>query len=192
MEIILATRNKGKKRELEDIFQGKAKLLTLDDINFTEEIVEDGNSFFANAMIKCQTIFNISNKPVLADDSGLMVEYLNGEPGIYSARYGDKPNATDHDRLLYLLSRLNNVPFEQRQAAFVSSLILYLSPIKFYAVQETCDGIIATEPKGENGFGYDPVFYLPDYEKTMAELEKSEKNRISHRGKAARKLNLLL
>jgi XTP/dITP diphosphohydrolase len=182
-EIILATYNNHKTYELNTIFGNDVKLVTLKELDFNEEIIEDGKTFTENSMIKCKRIYEKYGKPVLADDSGLCVEALNGEPGIYSARFGGK-NLSDQDRYLLLLKKLKGQ--KNLSASFVCALTLLINPNRFFVVQEEVKGEITLEPRGKNGFGYDPVFYLKEFDKTVAELIDSEKNSISHRGKAAK------
>ena len=167
-EIILCTFNENKKKELSDIFDNDIKILSLKDINYKEQIIE--------------TVYKSLKKPVMADDSGLCVEALNGEPGIYSARYGGK-NLNDIQRYKYLLNNLEKS--DNLNASFVCSLVLYINPNRIFIIQEEIKGQITFNPSGNNGFGYDPIFYLKDKKKTMAELSSDEKNKISHRGKAA-------
>ncbi|HPO48820.1 MAG TPA: RdgB/HAM1 family non-canonical purine NTP pyrophosphatase [Spirochaetota bacterium] len=181
-EIIIATNNKGKIEEFNDIFENKVILRTLKEVGFEGEIIENGNTFIENALIKCKTIYDIYKKPVLADDSGLCVNALEGAPGVFSARYGDE-GLTDKDRYLLLLKNLEGK--NDRTAAFVCALVLYKNPNQIYVIQEEFKGEITKNPRGENGFGYDPVFFLKDYDKTVAELPNEIKNKISHRAKAS-------
>lgn len=182
-EIILATFNKNKKRELSNLFGDNIILKTLNEINFNEEIIEDRTSFIENALKKCESVYNKIKKPVMADDSGLCVEALDGGPGIYSARYGGE-GLNDKERYQYLLSMIKDM--KNLNASFVCALVLYLNKNKIYIIQEEVKGQITFEPKGNNGFGYDPIFYIPELKKTMAELTENEKDQISHRGKAAK------
>ncbi len=181
-EIIIATNNKGKIEEFNDIFENKIILRTLKEVGFEGEIIENGNTFIENALIKCKTIYDIYKKPVLADDSGLCVNALGGAPGVFSARYGGE-GLTDKERYLLLLKNLEGK--NDRTAAFVCSLVLYKNPNQIYVIQEEFKGEITKNPRGENGFGYDPVFFLKDYDKTVAELPNEIKNKISHRAKAS-------
>lgn len=187
--IILCTNNEHKLKELSAIFGNKVSLTSLKDINFHDDIIENGNSFIENALIKCETVFKNIQKPVMADDSGICVNALDGKPGIYSARYGGE-GLSDKERYQYLLHKLDGK--DDLNASFVCALVLYLNPNRIFIVQEETKGIITFTPKGNNGFGYDPIFYLPDLNKTAAELSDKEKNRISHRGKAAKKMSLIL
>ncbi len=182
-EIILATFNKNKKRELSNLLGNYIKLKTLDEVNFHKKIIENGNSFIENSIIKCESVFKVINKPIIADDSGITVDALNGAPGIYSARYGGQ-SLNDIERYQYLLKKLKNS--NNLNASFVCALVLFINKNKMYIIQEEVKGIITFEPKGNNGFGYDPIFFIPGLNKTMAELSEKEKDEISHRGKAAR------
>jgi len=188
-EIILATYNNHKAKEFSEIFGNKIKIKTLKEINFNEKIIENGNSFIENSLIKCKTVYNKIKKPVIADDSGIAVNVLNGKPGIHSARYGNK-KFTDEERYLYLLSKLKKA--DDLTAAFVCALTLYINPNRVYIIQEETRGLITFDPKGKNGFGYDPIFYLPEFSKTAAQLSNKEKNQISHRGKAAKRMKIII
>lgn len=188
-EIIVATGNTHKLKEFESIFGNGIKFFSLIDVCFTGEIIEDGSSFIENSIIKCNSIYKIYKKPVLADDSGLSVAQLNGEPGIYSARFGGS-ELNDRDRYELLLTKLDKT--KDLSASFVCALTLYINPNKIYIIQEEIAGKITFTPRGTNGFGYDPIFYLKEFDKTMAELTEQEKNLISHRGKAGKKIIGLL
>ena len=160
--------------------------VSLKDEGIEIEVVEDGETFAENARLKAEAVYNIVHCPVIADDSGLEIDFLDGAPGIYSARYAGE-NATDKERMEKVLSELEGTDESLRTARFVCALYCSLDDETEYSVLGTCDGVIGTEPVGENGFGYDPIFVLPDG-RTMAELEASEKNEISHRANALRKL----
>jgi XTP/dITP diphosphohydrolase len=154
-------------------------------------VSETGKTFEENAKIKARAYARISNLTTIADDSGLEVDALKGAPGIYSARYaGEK--ASDSQRNEYLLAKLADVPWEERKARFQCVIAVALTNGQIKIFTETCAGIIAFQPCGKNGFGYDPVFYLPELGKTMAELTFEEKNAISHRGQAGMKLQQFL
>lgn len=181
-KIIIATGNSHKTEEFKKIFSGSLIIEDLKTLNFKEEIIENGLTFIDNALIKCRTVYEKYKLPVLADDSGLSVNALNGQPGVLSARYGGE-NLNDRDRYELLLTNMKDM--KDRSASFICALVLYLSPNRIYIVQEECSGIIADVPSGAGGFGYDPVFFLPQFGKTMAELSSSEKNSISHRGRAS-------
>jgi XTP/dITP diphosphohydrolase len=183
MEIILATNNSNKVKEFNSIFGNEIKLVTLKEIGYTKEIIEDGSTFVENSMIKCKTVYNEFRMPVLADDSGLCVEALNGEPGILSARFGGN-GLTDADRYNLLLEKVKGE--KNLNASFVCALVFYINPNRFFIVQEEVKGEITFDARGKNGFGYDPVFYIKEFGKTAAELTDAEKNSVSHRGKAAK------
>lgn len=154
-------------------------------------VEENHPSYEENARLKAVTYAGASHRITLADDSGLEVDALGGEPGIRSARAAGE-NASDKDRVEHLLSRLKEVPWEKRTARFVCTIAIAIPGGKVETCQGDCRGLIALEPKGDNGFGYDPVFYFPELGKTMAELPLEIKNQVSHRGKAARKAYQLL
>jgi XTP/dITP diphosphohydrolase len=180
--IILATSNNHKLKEFRNIFGGDVELTPLNGVNFTKEIVEDGSTFVENAMIKCREVYAEFKRPVLADDSGLCVDALDGGPGVLSARFGGKDMGST-DKCKLLLSKLEGV--KDPGASFICALVLYINPNRFFVVQEEFRGKITFDMKGTKGFGYDPVFFLEEYGKTVAELDEDEKNRISHRGKAS-------
>jgi XTP/dITP diphosphohydrolase len=189
-ELIIATNNQHKLREFSGIFGTEYNLKSLKDINYKNEIIENGSTFIENSLIKCREVYNERKIPVISDDSGLCVEALNGEPGIYSARFGGN-GLTDQNRCRLLLEKLNGI--ENSKASFVCALVLYMNPNRIYIVQEEVRGEIISGMRGDNGFGYDPIFYLKDFNKTMAELSENEKNSISHRGKAVKIMkNILL
>lgn len=191
-KLLLATTNRGKAREYRELLAGLPFVLTtLIDEGITLEVQENESSFEGNARLKATSYAVASGLITLADDSGLEVDTLNGEPGVRSARYaGD--NATDAERVQYLLKKISTVPQEQRTAHFRCVIALAESKEKVTVCQGSCDGIISFEPMGSNGFGYDPVFYFPEYNKTMAELSSEVKNQISHRGRAAREIYKVL
>jgi len=185
--IVVATHNEHKVKELQSIFE-KIELVSLKTLGYNKEIVEDGSSFFENALIKAKTIYNEYKMAVLSDDSGLCIEALNGEPGIHSARFGgDIPQSKKNELILKMVKDKKN-----RDASFVCSLVLYINERRFYIVQEELKGEITKEARGSNGFGYDPIFFLPDYNKTLAELDENEKNLISHRRKASNAIFAIL
>jgi len=187
-EIIFATFNNHKVYEINKIINN-CKIVSLKDINFTDEIIENENTFIGNSLIKCRSVYQRYKKPVLADDSGICVNQLNGDPGVYSARYGSS-KFNDKERYHFLLNQLDRN--KDLSASFVCALVLFVSPNRIYIAQEEIKGLITFDPKGNNGFGYDPIFFLKEYGKTMAELSDEEKNLISHRGKAAKILNKFL
>ena len=186
MEIIFATGNQNKLREFKQILSGTdALILSMKEAGFAGDIEENGSTFEENALIKARTIAKATGKLTLADDSGLEVDYLNKEPGIYSARYlgEDTPHSVKNASLI---ERLRGVPDEKRTARFVCAVAAVFPDGTEKVLRRTMEGIIAYEPAGTNGFGYDPIFYLPDRHCTNAELTPDEKNAISHRGKALR------
>lgn len=152
------------------------------------EVIEDGKSYKENALKKARQRAKELNEIVLADDSGLSVDYLEGAPGIYSARFGGE-DLNDEEKYLKVLKLLAGQPEAERKAAFISVIAL-VDPFKNLeiTVEGKCEGIIVKEPAGESGFGYDPIFYLPESDKTMAQISQSEKNKISHRGRALQKM----
>ena len=189
-KIIFATKNAGKFREVAHILgEEYFELLSLNDFNNVGEIVEDGNTFEENAIKKAKYVYGKYGLPVLADDSGLAVEQLNGEPGIYSARYAGE-NATDEENNLRLIEKVKDLP-EPHRAKFVCAAVYYNGNIILNAVGEVI-GRLLLEPRGKNGFGYDPLFLPDGYDQTTAELSLDEKNKISHRSKAFRSLFKLI
>ena len=192
MEIIFATGNKNKLREIRAILAGTdAQILSMAEAGFEGDIEEDGTSFEENALIKARTIAKQTGRLTLADDSGLVIDCLNGEPGIYSARYlgEDTPHSEKNKDLI---RRLDGVPDEKRSARFVCAVAAVFPDGREEVVTKTMEGRIAYESAGTNGFGYDPIFYLPERGCTNAELSPEEKNAISHRGKAMRAMCELL
>jgi len=191
-KLLLATNNQGKVREYRSLLENiPLKLVTLAEQGIATVVGETGESLEENAKLKATVIAAESQLLALADDTGLEVDVLGGEPGRLSARYAGE-NASDRDRVSYLLSRLKNVPWEKRSAHFRCVIAVATPSGEVDICQGECRGIIAFEPKGEQGFGYDPIFYLPELGKTMAELPLDIKNQVSHRGQAARKVYQLL
>lgn len=185
-KVIFATGNEGKMKEIREILGDlDIELLSLKDAGIHADIVEDGNSFEENAEIKAKTICEMTGEITLADDSGLEIDYLNKEPGVYSARYmGEDTSYTIKNQ--NLLDRLNGVPKEQRTARFVCAIAAVLPDKETLVTRETIEGYIGFEPQGENGFGYDPIFYVDEYNCSTASLPPDKKNEMSHRGKALR------
>ena len=184
--LVIATRNKGKTKEIKALLKDfPVNIKNLDDFGPIPHSEEDGDSFDENAYKKASSAARILGLPALADDSGLIVEALDGAPGIHSARYAGE-NATDEQRYLKLLEDMKGK--SNRKAAFecVISIAVPTGPALTYEAR--CEGLITTEPAGSNGFGYDPVFFYPPYNKTFAQITGEEKNRISHRGKALAEL----
>lgn len=181
-EILFATKNKGKLREVRQIaIENDLLILSLNDFPNTPDILETGKSFEENAIIKAKEYFNIFKLPCLTDDSGLMVEQLNNQPGIFSARYAGE-NATDNDNNIKLISELNSFP-EPHKAKYYC-VAVYVDDSNIITAHGEILGMITKYPKGLNGFGYDPHFIPEGYECTMAELDADTKNKISHRFKA--------
>jgi XTP/dITP diphosphohydrolase len=185
MRLLVATNNPGKVREYQDLLAGlNVELYGLTDLSITTEVDETGQTFEENARIKAAAYSRMSGLLTLADDSGLEVEALGQAPGVYSARYAGK-GATDADRYRKLLAALDGVPWEKRAARFRCVIALAWPDGRIETFQGRCEGVIAFEPKGTNGFGFDPVFYMPEYNCTMAELPEETKNQVSHRARAA-------
>jgi XTP/dITP diphosphohydrolase len=186
-KLLLATTNQGKAREYQAMLQGiPFKLVTLSNENITLDVDETGRTYEANARLKALTYAKESGLLTMADDSGLEMDALGGEPGIRSARYAGK-GVSDADRNDYLLSKLKNVPEKERGARFVCVTAIATPEGKVEIFYGECRGVITKAPRGTNGHGYDPVFYVPELGKTMAELTMEEKNRVSHRARAAAK-----
>ena len=187
-KIVFASKNRGKIRELNALLEGmNVNLLSLHDCPDVPNIIEDGNTFLENALKKARVISEYTGGTIIADDSGLEVDYLQGAPGIHSARYSGV-GATDERNIHKLLEELEGVPIEKRGAAFRCALVLYRTDGTFETFEGKLEGKIATEPTGSEGFGYDPVFIVPEQGKTVAQLDPETKNRISHRAIAFAKL----
>lgn len=183
-DLVLATRNAKKVEELKTLLADlPIRILSLRDFPEAPETPETGTTFAENAELKARAAALATGRPALADDSGLEVDALGGEPGVYSNRFAG-PTATDRDRYMRVLELMDGVPEDKRTARFRAAVAVARPDGETIVVEGTCEGRIALEPRGEHGFGYDPVFYLPELGKTMAELRPDEKNRISHRGKA--------
>jgi XTP/dITP diphosphohydrolase len=191
-KLLLATNNAGKLREFSSLLKGiPFQLTTLADHGIDVPVEEVGATFEDNARLKATACAAASQLLTLADDSGLEVDALGGEPGIMSARYaGD--DASDEQRVDYLLSKLKGIPWEQRQARFRCVIVIAHPSGETEVCEGECPGFIYFEPRGTQGFGYDPIFYLPELDKTMAELTVEEKNRTSHRARAAEKARQVL
>ncbi len=189
-KIIFATENQGKMREIRSILSDlKAEILSMKEAGITVEIIENGRTFDENALIKARTVAAAISEEedvaVLADDSGLEVDYLNKEPGIYSARYMGEDTSYE-EKNQNIINRLEGVPKEQRTARFVCAIAAVFANGESFLTKETIEGYIGWEPAGENGFGYDPIFYVDEYNCSTAELPAEVKNQLSHRGKALR------
>ena len=196
-KIVFATGNEGKMREIRMIMEDLGlEILSMKEAGVNVDIVEDGETFEENAMIKASAIAQALREDgvqavVLADDSGLEVDYLNKEPGVYSARYmGEDTSYTVKNA--NLIQRLEGVPDEERTARFVCVIAAVFPDGRKFATRAAIEGRIGYEERGQNGFGYDPIFYLPEYGKYSAELDPEEKNRISHRGKALEEMKKVL
>lgn len=190
MKLILASKNRHKAQEMQAILGDKITLVTQDEAGFADlDVVEDGKTFEENAIKKAVSVMEASGLPCIADDSGLCVDALDGAPGLYTARYaGEK--ATDDENIQKLLHELNGVEWEKRTARFVCVIAVAYpdrAPVTF---RGECEGFILTEKHGENGFGYDPIFYVEQFDKAMAELPAEVKNSISHRSRALAKLTI--
>ena len=188
MELLVATRNKGKLKEIQRLLADTGIIVKgLDECGDLPDVVEDGDTFSANAYKKASTMAQLTNYVTLADDSGLAVEALDGQPGIYSARYaGDSASDADNNRKL--LEDMVDVPFNHRQAAFHCVLALCTPDGNCQLFEGRLDGMILEQARGDGGFGYDPLFMIPEYGRTLAELPLDIKNRISHRGQAFKRL----
>ena len=185
-KIIFATGNENKLKEIRQIMQDMdVEIISMKEAGINIEVEETGTTFLENSYLKAKTIWDITGGIVMADDSGLVVDYLNGEPGLYSARYMGENTSYDIKNA-NILERMKAAKGNERSARFVASIVCILPNGKELSVVETMEGIIADKVAGENGFGYDPILYLPDYACTSAELSDNEKNKISHRGKALR------
>ena len=183
-KIIFATGNEGKMKEIREILGDLGyEILSMKEAGISVDVVEDGTTFEENAIIKAKAISEACHEIVLADDSGLEVDYMNKEPGVFSARFMGE-DTSYHIKNQAIIDRLEGVPEEERTARFVCVIAAVFPDGTQVTKRATIEGIIGYEEKGENGFGYDPIFYLPEYGKTTAELSPEEKNAISHRGKA--------
>ena len=191
MKIVLATHNLDKCAEMKEILgEMPIELLTLNKFSEIGEIIEDGNTLEENALIKARTVHKMTNLAAMADDTGLEVDALSGQPGIYSARYAGS-NCSYSDNINKLLQEMENIPREKRTARFRTS-IAYVDDNMELTTEGLVEGLITDVMRGTNGFGYDSVFYLRDQKKTYAELNMDEKNKISHRGKAVKNMQKLL
>ena len=195
-KLVLATKNRGKVKELVDMLSDIEGLEIMSLLDFPEdkvpEIKETGSTFEENAFIKAYEVAKATGLPALADDSGLEVDALGGKPGVRSARFGGE-GLSDAERNEKLLKLLENVDERNRTARFRCCMVLVVPPeFDKYVTEGVCEGVIAFKPKGKHGFGYDPIFYVPRLGKTMAELPREEKNRISHRAQALEKMKEII
>lgn len=185
-QIIFATGNAGKMREIREIMADTgAEILSMKEAGLTADIEENGNTFEENAIIKAKAIAALTDDIVLADDSGLEVDYLNKEPGVYSARYLGEDTSYEIKNQA-ILDRLAGVPKEKRTARFVCAIAAAMPNGEVLVTRETIEGYIGDKPAGNGGFGYDPIFYVDEYGCSTAELTEEQKNEVSHRGKALR------
>ena len=186
MKLLVATNNKGKLKEFNEILgELGIECVSLKDMDITVDVEETGTTFLENALLKAKEIYKIAGVPTISDDSGLMVDVLHGEPGVYSARYAGEPS-DDNKNMDKLLSNLKGE--ENRTARFKSVIAAVFSEDDILVSEGECEGRIIDEKRGTNGFGYDPIFYVDAYSKTFAEMTDEEKNSLSHRGNAIRAL----
>ena len=191
MKIILATHNRDKEKELQISLKGmNIEVISLFDFPEIGDIEETGTTLFENSLLKSRLVFRKTGIPTIADDTGLEVDFLNGAPGVYSARYAGN-NVSYKDNVNKLLIELNGIPSEKRTARF-RTVITFVDENQEMSTEGHIDGIISESIKGDGGFGYDPIFFVPHLGKTFAELSSIEKNKISHRGIALQKLRKIL
>jgi XTP/dITP diphosphohydrolase len=191
-KLLIATRNPGKIREYQTLLADLPLTVTsLQAEQIDDDVEETGQTFTENACLKAKTYAHLSGLWTWADDSGLEVDALDGRPGVYSARYAG-PNATDRDRYQKLLGELSQIPDQSRTARFRCVVAIAMPNGEIHTIDDTIEGVITAQPKGEHGFGYDPIFFIPELGMTMAELPTEVKNQISHRGKAAVRAKELL
>ena len=191
MKLIIATHNNDKEKELKSVLDDfPVEVMSLDQFPEIGEIEETGSTLYENAKLKAVTVNKITNMPCLGDDTGLEVDVLNGAPGVYSSRYAGE-NVSYENNVTKLLRELRSTPSDKRTARF-RTIIFYTDGDRELYTQGEIQGVITENPRGTNGFGYDPVFYIPEVKKTMAELTSAEKNKLSHRGQAMRKFRKLL
>jgi len=191
LKLIIATHNSDKEKELKSVLDDfPVEVMSLDQFPEIGEIEETGSTLYENAKLKAVTVNKITNLPCLGDDTGLEVDALNGAPGVYSSRYAGE-NVSYEDNVMKLLRELRSTPSEKRTARF-RTIIFYTDGERELYSQGEIKGFITEEQRGKSGFGYDPVFYIPEVKKTMAELTSAEKNKLSHRGQAMRKFRKLL
>lgn len=190
MDIIVATNNQGKVKEIKNILYPH-NVMSQMEIGVDIDVEETGLTFVENAFLKARALKPYTDCAIIADDSGLMVDYLNGDPGVFTARYAGE-NTTPMQGIEKLLKNLDGVPFEGRGAKFVSVIALIMPDGSEYSFEGECSGYITNILKGENGFGFDPIFYYPPFDKTFAELTDEEKNSVSHRSAAIAKLSKFL
>jgi XTP/dITP diphosphohydrolase len=188
--LVIASNNKGKINEIKKILRLPIEVVSMKEAGFDVELIESGETFSENALQKAKCLFEFVGGCVIADDSGLVIDYLNGAPGVYSARFAGE-NTSQQQKNQKIINMLKGVNKELRTARFICSIAFVSRDISF-TVEGSVEGLIAEKPEGEQGFGYDPIFYLPEFQKTMAQLTEQEKNRISHRARALNKLRYKL
>ncbi len=186
-ELLLATTNNGKRKELFHLIGDRFEILLPTDLGLEMKVEETGTTFAENAVLKAESLGKLSGKMTFADDSGLEIDAMGGEPGIYSSRFGGE-DSTYPEKFALIYDRLKDVPFEKRTARFRCAIALYIPGEETRVFEGKVEGIIANAPKGSNGFGYDPIFFVPEYGKCMAELDPDIKNQISHRANAIKLL----
>ena len=187
-EILVSSNNADKLSEIKEVFKDEnLKILSLKDGNINIDVIEDQDTLEGNALKKAKEIFLISKVPTISDDTGLFVEALNGEPGVYSSRYAGE-NVSYNDNCVKLLENMDGIPEQQRIAYFKCVICFYVWEDKYYMFDGICSGKIINEKRGSKGFGYDPLFIPAGFDKTFAEMDIDRKNEISHRGKALEKL----
>ena len=193
MKVVLASQNQHKLAEIQAILSRfDMELVLQSELGLHIDVEETGSSFEENSLLKARAVAEATGLPAIADDSGLCVDVLGGAPGIYSARYGAPDCVTDRDRLNHLLENMRGVRSEERTARFVCVITLLRPDGSSLVARGTCEGLITFEPRGEDGFGYDPVFYVPSMGCTFAQMGAEYKNRISHRANALRRLEAML
>ena len=188
MRFIIATGNKDKVREINEILADtEFEAVSMKEAGFNPEIIEDGNTFEENALIKAKAVHALCNEYVMADDSGLCIDALDGAPGIYSARFCGE-DSTYPEKFAKINEMLEGVPDDKRTAHFTCAIAVVRPDGSSFTVEEYFNGLLLKEPQGENGFGYDPIFFVPEYNMTSAEMSIDLKNSMSHRGKALRRM----
>ena len=193
MKAVLASQNRHKLDEIQAILSKyDIDLVLQSDLGLHIDVDETGSTFEENSELKARAVMEATGLPAIADDSGLCVDVLGGEPGIYSARYGAPACVTDRDRLNHLLEKLRGVRSDERTARFVCVITLLWPDGRKLVARGFCEGVIAHEARGDDGFGYDPIFYVPAYGCTFAEMGAAEKNKISHRANALQRLSWML
>lgn len=186
MRIVIATGNNDKVREINEILADtEYEAVSMKSIGVNPEIIEDADSFAGNALIKAKTVHAITGGYVMADDSGICIDALGGAPGIYSARFCGE-DSTYEEKFAKIFEMLKDVPEDERTAHFTCAIAVVKPDGTSFTVEEICEGVLHEEPMGENGFGYDPIFYMPEFGMTTAQMPIEQKNTISHRGKALR------